>query len=145
MDTKYVGDGSLRPQLHVLVLMSATTLGLYLCYRMAQPFVPALTWALALAVLFMPVHRWLKSTVKNSNLAGSVSILVIALIVIVPATFMGQRLVSEAAAGADVMRARVDSGEWQRLLDGHPASRRSLSSSRSRSTCRESSARSRLG
>jgi predicted PurR-regulated permease PerM len=120
MDTKYAGDGSLRPQLHVLVLMSATALGLYLCYRMALPFVPALTWALALAVLFMPVHRWLKSTVKNSNLAGSVSVLVIALIVIVPATFMGQRLVSEAAAGADVMRARVDSGEWQRLLDGHP-------------------------
>jgi predicted PurR-regulated permease PerM len=100
--------------------MSATALGLYVCYRMALPFVPALTWALALAVLFMPVHRWLKSTVKNSNLAGSVSVLVIALIVIVPATFMGQRLVSEAAAGADVMRARVDSGEWQRLLDGHP-------------------------
>ena len=120
MDTKYAGDGSLRRQLHVLVLMSATALGLYLCYRMALPFVSAVTWALALAVLFMPVHRWLKSTVKNSNLAVSVSVLVIALIVIVPATFMGQRLVSEAAAGADALKARVDSGEWQRLLDGHP-------------------------
>ena len=101
MDTKYAGDGSLHRQLHVLVLMSATGLGLYLCYRMALPFVPALTWALALAVLFMPVHRWLKSTLKGSNLAGSVSVLVIALIVIVPAAFMGQRLVSEAAAGAE--------------------------------------------
>jgi predicted PurR-regulated permease PerM len=120
MDTKYAGDGSLHRQLHVLVLMSATGLGLYLCYRMALPFVPALTWALALAVLFMPVHRWLKSTLKGSNLAGSVSVLVIALIVIVPAAFMGQRLVSEAAAGADALKARVDSGEWQRLLDGHP-------------------------
>ena len=120
MATKHAGDGSLRRQLHVLVLMSATGLGLYLCYRMALPFVPALTWALALAVLFMPVHRWLKSTVKGSNLAGSVSVLVIVLIVIVPAAFMGQRLVSEAAAGADALKARVDSGEWQRLLDGHP-------------------------
>jgi len=58
--------------------------------------------------------------VKGSNLAGSVSVLVIVLIVIVPAAFMGQRLVSEAAAGADALKARVDSGEWQRLLDDHP-------------------------
>ena len=120
MDTRHAGGRGLRRQLHVLVLMSATAIGLYLCYRMALPFVPALTWALTLAVLFMPVHRWLKSTVKRSNLAASVSVLVIGLMVIVPATFMGQHLVSEAAAGADALKARVDSGEWQRLLDAHP-------------------------
>ena len=120
MDTMHAGGKRLRRQLHVLVLMSATALGLYLCYRMALPFVPALTWALALAVLFVPVHRWLKSTVKGSNLAASVSVLVIGLIVIVPATFMGQRLASEAAAGADALKTKVDSGEWQRLLDAHP-------------------------
>jgi predicted PurR-regulated permease PerM len=87
---------------------------------MALPFVPALTWALALAVLFMPVHRWLESTVKHPNLAASVSVLVIGLIVVVPATFVGQRLVSEAVTGADTIRARVESGEWQRVLDVHP-------------------------
>ena len=120
MDSRHGGGKGLRRQAHVLVLMSATVLGLYLCYRMALPFVPALTWALALAVLFMPVHRWLKSTVTRSNLAAAVSVLVIGLIVIVPAMVMGQRLVSEAAAGADGLKARVDSGEWQRLLDAHP-------------------------
>ena len=103
--------------------MAATALGLYLCYLMALPFVPALTWALALAVLFMPVHRWLESTVKHPNLAASVSVLVIGLIVVVPATFMGQRLVSEAVTGADTIRARVESGEWQRALDGYPTRR----------------------
>ena len=99
--------------------MAATALGIYLCYRMALPFVPALTWALALAVLFMPVHRWLESTVKHSNLAALVSVLVIGLIVVVPATFVGQRLVSEALTGAEIIRAKVESGEWQRV-DVHP-------------------------
>ena len=100
--------------------MAATALGIYLCYLMALPFVPALTWALALAVLFMPVQRWLESTLKHPNLAASVSVLVIGLIVVVPATFMGQRLVSEAVTGADTIRAKVESGEWQRVLDAHP-------------------------
>ena len=49
--------------IYVLALLAATALVLYLCYLMALPFVPALTWALALAVLFMPVHRWIESIV----------------------------------------------------------------------------------
>src|SRR5450756_1576185 len=101
MKTENTSDWGSRSHIHVLALMAATALGIYLCYRMALPFVPALTWALALAVLFMPVHRWLESTLKHSNLAASVSVVVIGLIVIVPATFVGQRLVSEAVAGAD--------------------------------------------
>ena len=119
MNTENTSDWGSRRHLHVLELMAATALGIYLCYRMALPFVPALTWALALAVLFMPVHRWLESTVKHSNLAASVSVLVIGLIVVVPATFVGQRLVSEAVTGADTIRTKVESGEWQRA-DVHP-------------------------
>jgi predicted PurR-regulated permease PerM len=120
MSTKVPSEWGSRSQLHVLELMAATSLGIYLCYRMALPFVPALTWALALAVLLLPVHRWLKSRVKRPNVAASVSVLAIGLIVVVPATFMVQRLVSEAAAGADTISAKLESGEWQRILDGHP-------------------------
>ena len=120
MNTDNSGEWGSRSQIHVIALMAATALGLYLCYLMALPFVSALTWALALAVLFMPVHRWLESTLKHPNLAASVSVLVIGLIVVVPATFMGQRLVSEAVTGADTIRARVESGEWQRALDDYP-------------------------
>ena len=120
MNTENTGEWGSRSHIHVLELMAATALGIYLCYRMALPFVPALTWALALAVLFMPVHRWLESAVKHSSLAASISVLVIGLIVVVPATFLGQRLVSEAVTGADTIRAQVESGEWQRVLDAHP-------------------------
>src|SRR5450759_1168186 len=87
MNTENPSDWASRSHIHVLALMAATALGIYLCYRMALPFVPALTWALALAVLFMPVHRWLESTVKHSNLAAAISVLVIGLIVIVPVSY----------------------------------------------------------
>ena len=52
----------------MLAMMAITALGLYLCSLMVVPFVPALTWALALAVLCMPVQRWLESMVKHPNL-----------------------------------------------------------------------------
>jgi predicted PurR-regulated permease PerM len=120
MNIENAGEWSSRSHLRVLVLMAATAFGIYLCYRMALPFVPALTWALSLAVLFMPVHRWLESTVKQPNLAASVSVLGIGLIVVVPATFVAQRLVSEAVTGADTLRAKVESGELPRVLDVHP-------------------------
>ena len=120
MNTEHFSEQSFRSQVRVLVMMAATALGLYFCYRMALPFVPALTWAMTLAVLFMPVYRWLKSKVKRASLAAALLVLAIGLVVIVPATFVGQRVVSEAAAGADAISARVEAGEWQRFLDDHP-------------------------
>ena len=120
MNTDDSGEWSSRSRIDVLALMAATAFGLYLCYLMALPFVPALTWALALAILFMPAHEWLESTMRRPNLAALVSVLGIGLIVVVPALFMGQRLVSEALTGADAIRTKVESGEWRRVLDGYP-------------------------
>ena len=43
-------DGwSSRNHISMLVLLAATSIGIYLCYRLAEPFLPALAWALALA------------------------------------------------------------------------------------------------
>ena len=38
------GDWSSPGHIHSLVLMAVTVGGLYLCYRMALPFLPALAW-----------------------------------------------------------------------------------------------------
>jgi predicted PurR-regulated permease PerM len=120
MNTPNASEWGSGPYLHVLELMAATALGIYLCYRMALPFVPELAWAMAFAVLFRPVYRRLESALKRPNVAASVSVLVIALIAVVATTFVGQRLVSEAAAGANTIKAKVESGEWQHALDAHP-------------------------
>jgi hypothetical protein len=39
-------DWDSRRHVQSLLLMGATVLGLYLCFRFAQPFLPALAWAL---------------------------------------------------------------------------------------------------
>ena len=103
-----------------LVVLGATGAGVYLCYRMAVPFLPALTWALALGVLFAPFQLWLESKLKRPGMAAAVAVLLIGIMVVVPVFFVGQRLILEAARGAQAVQTKMDSGEWQRLLETQP-------------------------
>ena len=106
--------------IHALVLMAVTGAGIYFCYLLAAPFFPALAWALALAVLFVPLHRWLESKIKRPNLAATICVLIVALIVVVPAGFVAERIIGEAVRGADAVRTSVESGAWHRPFDAHP-------------------------
>ena len=115
-----MNDRGSRSHLQLLVLIVATALGIYLCYRLALPFLPALVWALTLAILFTPLHQWLESKLKRANLAAAASVLVVGLIVAVPATFLGQRLLLESAKGADIIKTKVESGEWRRVIEAQP-------------------------
>lgn len=103
-----------------LALMILTGAGIYFCYLLAAPFFPALAWALALAVLFAPVHRWLESKVRWPNLAAALCVLVAVLVVVVPAMFMAERIATEVAGGAESVSAAVASGEWRHTFVGHP-------------------------
>lgn len=109
-----------RNHVHTLVLMTATVAGVYVCYLLAAPFFPAFAWALALAVLFTPLHRWFESKIKHPNLSTTLCVLVAALIVVVPAIFVAERIISEAARGAESIKALFDSGEWRRTFEEHP-------------------------
>ncbi len=113
-------DWASQSHLRTLVLMSATGFGIYLCCLLAAPFLPALVGALALAVIFTPLQRWLESKLQSANLAAFVSVFVIALIVVAPATVVAQRLVVQAANGARFIETKVESGEWRRAIEGQP-------------------------
>jgi predicted PurR-regulated permease PerM len=105
---------------HALVLTTVTGIGIYLCYLLAAPFIPALAWALALAVLFVPLQRWLESKVKRPTLAAAICVLLVVLVVLVPAGFIAKQIIDEVAKGANAISASVISGEWRRPFDSHP-------------------------
>jgi predicted PurR-regulated permease PerM len=102
------------------MLMAATVGGVYLCYRLALPFLAAFTWALALAVVFVPFQRWAESKVKRPSVAAAISVLVIGLVVLGLAAFVGQRLIQEAGNSADLIKNKVASGEWRQVIAAHP-------------------------
>lgn len=109
-----------RSHSHTFVLMASTAIGLYLCWRLAQPFLSPLVWALALAVVFSPFQRRLESKLRRRNMAAMVSVLIVGMIVVIPATFVGQRLVMQAAKGAQVVTEKVKAGDWRRAMETRP-------------------------
>ena len=92
-------DWGSRNHVQTLVLMLATVLGIYLCYKIALPFLSILVWALTLAVMFTPLQRWLESKLKHPNFAALISILLIGLIVIIPTVLIGEQLLTQVVKG----------------------------------------------
>src|SRR5690606_11963468 len=56
----------------IVAILAAVAI--YLSYRLALPFVPALTWALALAVVLVPVQQRLERRLGRPALAASASV-----------------------------------------------------------------------
>lgn len=109
-----------RSHLQSFVLLVFTAIGIVICYLVAAPFVPAIAWSLALAVLFTPLQHWLEAKLKRPSLAAIVSVFLIALIVVVPVSFVGQKLGAQAAKGAELVETKVDSGEWRQAIAAQP-------------------------
>ena len=95
--------------------------GILLCLLIAWPFLGAITWALTLAILFSPLHVRIERVVRHPNIAALLSTAIVIVVVIFPAVFVVERLITEAASGIQSLQARVESGELQNLLDEYPA------------------------
>ena len=109
-----------RANLHTLALLALTLLALYVCLRMATPFLSSLAWALALAVLALPLQRWLEAHLRSRNVASALSVLAAAIVVVVPVILVGASLVEQAVGALRDLQAQLQSGEWRRLVAVHP-------------------------
>lgn len=88
--------------------------------RLGAPFLGPLAWALALAVLFKPLHVWIERKIKRPNVAAMLTVLFVSLIAILVVAFVAERLASEVGKGAAAIKAKVESGDWRRAIDAHP-------------------------
>jgi predicted PurR-regulated permease PerM len=94
--------------------------GIYLCYRLAQPCIPSLVWAGALALVFTPLHRWIEARVRRPNLAAAFSLVIIGLLVVVPATWFAQMLAEQATSVPENIQKQIAAGKWHMSGDQHP-------------------------
>lgn len=104
-----------------LALAAASVAGILLCALIAWPFLGAITWALTLAILFAPLHGRIEKRIRHPNIAALLSTAIVIVVVVVPAAFVIERLITEATSGILSLQARVEGGELQALLDSHPA------------------------
>lgn len=113
-------DWGSRSHVLTMVLLLLTAAGVWLCWRMLAPFLPALVWALALAVLCAPLQRWLESWCRHPNLAAASSVLLVAVVLVAPALFVLQQLSQQALDAASTIQHGIESGAWQRAIDAQP-------------------------
>lgn len=109
-----------RARIRAVALALLTALGIYLCYRLALPCMPSLVWASALALIFTPLQRWMERRVKRPNLAALLSLVVIGLLVVVPATWFAQKLVEQATTVPQNIQKQIAAGKWHIRGDEHP-------------------------
>src|SRR5215211_2458256 len=124
----HVAEGAWPPRekMLTLVLLAATAIAFYVCYRLALPLLPAITWALALAVVAQPLHSRLLKLLGSPNLSAALSLLVVAFLVVAPGVFLARQLIGEAGRGLEALKAQTEEGRWQAALEANPALARAL-------------------
>jgi predicted PurR-regulated permease PerM len=100
-----------RERLMTVALIGVTVLAVYLCYRITALFIPALTWALALAIVARPAHRWIADRVAHPDLAAGLAVALVTVVIVVPATFVAGQLVREARNTAEQLQQAAGSGD----------------------------------
>jgi predicted PurR-regulated permease PerM len=109
-----------RERVVALALLAATALALYTCYRIVQPFLPALAWALALAVVVHPLHAAVSRRVRRRSVAAGLTVLVAGIAIVVPTVFVAHNLVREAGSWVEQIQSLVGGEGWDRLGTDHP-------------------------
>jgi predicted PurR-regulated permease PerM len=87
-----------------------------LCAYLTVPFLPALAWALALAIVAHPLHRWVEARVPWPDTAAGLSTALVALLLVVPSYLVVARLTSEASRTGKTL----DPEAINSALDGEP-------------------------
>lgn len=131
MTLKLASTGPSRPQgfdssitrgrIIAAALMLASAVVAYVCYLLLLPFLPALAWALALAIIAHPMHRWIRDRTGLPNVAAGLSVVIVAVLVIGPAAFVTQNLVHEVASATTRIQKVVSNGGWQAVLEKNAA------------------------
>jgi predicted PurR-regulated permease PerM len=105
VSTPEVTKPELRQNLKVAALIAASILTAYLCYRVLLPFLPALIWAVTLAIVARPLHRWLDKRLKRRSLTTSLTLLITILVLVIPVVLITNELIDQATSLVQYVRS----------------------------------------
>lgn len=99
-----------------IVLLIITGLAVVLCLIIAAPFIPALVWALAMAVVAHPLHTWLLKRIRRPGISAGLTVVAVAVSLLTPVIFLGNRLIQEATDRFD----DISSGKLETAIYHNP-------------------------
>jgi predicted PurR-regulated permease PerM len=113
-----------RERLSLGVLLAMTAAGVALCGLIIGPFVPGVVWALALMVAAGPLHRWILCRWPLPNLAAGVAVVLVALVLLIPAVFLGWQVGRQLSERIDQVEQQLESGSWRKRFEDMPLLKR---------------------
>lgn len=103
-------------RLGTLAIITAALVAL--CLLLIVPFLPGVTWGIALAIIADPIDRAIARRVGNRTVSAVVSTLLVTALILVPGLFVAYRLALETATAAEKLQAATaDAGHFANLRD----------------------------
>src|SRR5262245_14818686 len=102
------------PRLVALALITVAAFAL--CARMTIPFLPALAWALALAIVAHPLHSWLRARIKSADVAAGLAVALVLTLLGVPSYLVLAHLTKEAAQASQAVNQNATEGALHSAL-----------------------------
>jgi predicted PurR-regulated permease PerM len=114
-------DGSrLLVQFRLVAFALVTTGLVVLSIALAVPFLPALTWGVALAIIAWPMQRWLARFIENPPLRAGLTTTIVVALILIPGLFVAYHLARETAAAAEKAQHDGVSGGIRAFLERVP-------------------------
>lgn len=120
MATRHIETWLTRERVLLMVLAAASVLVGWLCWHLVKPFVPALTWALVLAVLAHPLHERILRRLKWPSISAGLAVVIVTIAIALPATLVVREVGTEAAASVATVRKLVDAERWKLAIERFP-------------------------
>lgn len=111
-------------RLRPFALAGLTVLLVGLCLALAAPFLPAITWGVALAVIGWPLGAWLRAHVTaNRTRAAGVASAAVVLLIAVPSVYVAQQVARELNSSAEQAQQDAVEGTLRERLLATPVAR----------------------
>lgn len=113
-------SGGTKRRVRMAGLIGLTLLGLVVCTFLAYPFLPAMAWAVALAIMAVPLHSRLEKVISGANFSAGVSTAVVVALVLVPVLAVAEKFGQEASTAAKQVQELIREGRVEAALTRMP-------------------------
>jgi predicted PurR-regulated permease PerM len=113
-------DSDARMGVRLLTLAALTAALITLSVLLSLPFLPAITWAVALAIMSWPMHQWVRKRIGWPKLSAALSTIVVILVIVVPIVLVSYQMTREVAEAADRARVNTDADMLRSKIEAVP-------------------------
>lgn len=94
-------------RVHLLALAFVTLVLVVLGMYITVPYLPALTWGVALAIIAWPMHVWLHQKTGMASVSALVSMTAVIILIVAPTVFVAYQLAKETASATEQVQASL--------------------------------------